>query len=71
MTNASIELRERGVTDNYPGFEHPLTFCPIRSKHKPAIMKALWSSHKDLREYFHWAMAVRSWNGKDMSKFID
>lgn len=71
MTNASNELRQRGVSDNYPGFEHPLTFCPIRARDKPAIMKALWSSHKDLREYFHWAMAVRSWNSKDMSKFID
>jgi RimJ/RimL family protein N-acetyltransferase len=71
MTNASIELRQRGVSDNYPGFAHPLTFCPIRAKDKPAIMKAIWSSHKELSQYFNWASYARSWNGSDMSKFVD
>ena len=71
MTNASIELRQRGIFDNYPGFDHPLTFCPIRIKDKPAIMKALWRSHKELRDYFNWARFIRSWNGHDMSKFVD
>lgn len=71
MTNASIELRQRGSSINYPGFEYPLTFCPIRSKHKPAIMKAIWTSHKQISGYISWAKRARSWNGRDMSKYID
>lgn len=71
MTNGSTELRLRGISDNYPGFNHPLTFCPIQTKHKPALMKAIWGSHKQLAGYINWAKYARSWNGTDMSKYID
>lgn len=71
MTNGTRENRERANKENYPGFNHPLTFCPLKAKHKPAMMKAIWSSHSDLRDFIGWAKYSRSWNARDISRFVD
>ena len=62
MSNASEEMRDKGKRENFPGFDYPLEFCPMRPKHKPAMMKAVWSSHQQLRGYIGWAKYARSWD---------
>jgi len=71
MSNATEEMRSKGNSENFPGFDLPLEFCPIRPKHKPALIKAVWASHKHLRGYIGWAKYARSWNAKTISKFVD
>ena len=71
MSNASEEMRNRSNRENFPGFDYPLEFSPIRSKHKAAMIKAVWESHEQLRGYIGWAKYARSWNAKTMSKFVD
>lgn len=71
MSNATEEMRKKGNKENYPGFDFPLEFCPIRPKHKPALIKAVWASHQQLRGYIGWAKYARSWNAKTISKFVD
>lgn len=56
---------------NFPGFDYPLTFCPMRQKHKQAVIKAIWKSHLDLKNFLSWARYARSWDGKTISKFVD
>ena len=71
MNNASEEIRNKGNRNNFPGFEYPLEFCPMRPKHKGAMMRAVWSSHKQLRGYIGWAKYARNWNFQMISQFID
>ena len=71
MSNATEEMRAKATSGNFPGFNHPLEFCPIRPKHKPALIKAVWASHKHLRGYIGWAKYARSWDAKTISKFVD
>lgn len=71
MSNASHDIRDSGNKNNFPGFDFPLQFCPIRPKHKDAMVKALWTSHKQLRGFIGWAKYVRSWNNHNFDKFID
>lgn len=56
---------------NYPGFDHPLYFCPMRQKHKSAVIRAIWKSHQDLKGFIGWAKYARSWDGPTISKFVD
>ena len=71
MTNANEDMRNNAKRDNFPGFDFPLEFCPMRPKHKAEMIKAVWSSHKQLRGYIGWAKYARSWNTKTFSKFVD
>jgi len=71
MSNASKDMRDKGNRKNFPGFDYPLEFCPMRPKHKPAMIKAVWSSHQQLRGYIGWAKYARSWDAKTISKFVD
>jgi RimJ/RimL family protein N-acetyltransferase len=71
MDNPSERLRRRGNPNNYPGFDHPLTFAPIGNHHREAVIKALWTSHKELRGFIGWAQYMRSWSTKDFNRFID
>jgi RimJ/RimL family protein N-acetyltransferase len=71
MTNANEEMRNSGPRDNFPGFEFPLEFCPIRPKHKTALIRAVWASHRQLRGYIGWAKYARSWNTRTFAKFVD
>ncbi len=71
VSNASQELRNRGNLKNHPSYDHPLVFSPIRPKHKPALVKAIWASHKQLRGYIGWAKYARSWDVKTISRFAD
>lgn len=71
MTNASAEMRNRGNTNNYPGFDYPLTFAPMGIHHKEALIRALWTSHKELRGFLGWAQYMRSWSDRDFNLFID
>lgn len=71
MNNASEEMRNRGNHENFPGFDHPLQFSPIRQHHKPAMIDALMRSHQDLRGWVGWAKYIRSWDMKSMSSFLD
>jgi len=71
MGNASHDLRSMGNAENFPGFNHQLQFSPMRPRHKPAMIKAVWSSHQQLRGYIGWAKYARSWNAKSISRFID
>ena len=71
MSNATHEIRDKGNRDNFPGFDYPLEFCPMRPKHKPAMIKAVWSSHQQLRGFIGWAKYARSWNAKSINRFID
>ena len=71
MINASDDMRNKGNRNNFPGFDYPLEFCPMRPHHREAMIKALWSSHKQLRGFIGWAKYVRSWSNNDFYKFID
>ena len=71
MSNANEEMRDRANQGNFPGFNYPLIVCPIRPHHKPAMIKALWSSHKELRGWVGWARYFRSWDLKSVNKFLD
>ena len=71
MSNTPDEIRSREDNVNFPGFEYPMYFCPLRNKHKPAMIKALWASHKDLKGWIGWARYFRSWNLKAINKFLD
>ena len=71
MSNASHDLRSMGNAENFPGFNHPLQFSPMRPRHKPAMIKAVWSSHQQLRGFIGWARFSRSWNAKSINRFID
>ena len=71
MSNASEEMRNKGNRNNFPGFDYPLEFSPMRPKHKPAMIKAVWSSHQHLRGYIGWAKYARSWDAKAISSFVD
>jgi RimJ/RimL family protein N-acetyltransferase len=71
MSNATEEMRSKGNKENYPGFDFLLEVCPIRPKHKPALIKAVWASHQHLRGYIGWAKYARSWNAKTISRFVD
>jgi RimJ/RimL family protein N-acetyltransferase len=71
MSNMYTGLNANGDTPNYPGFDHPLYFHPLRQKHKPALLKALLKSHKHLRGFIGWAKYFRSWNMGKISKFMD
>jgi RimJ/RimL family protein N-acetyltransferase len=71
MSNASAEIRDKGHKDNFPGFNHPLEFSPMRPHHRDEMLKALWDSHKQLRGYIGWAKYLRSWSNDDFYRFID
>ena len=71
MSNASHDLRSMGNAENFPGFNHPLQFSPMRPRHKPAMIKAVWSSHQQLKGYIGWSKFTRSWNAKTISRFVD
>ena len=71
MDNPSERLRKRGNSNNFPGFNHPLTFAPMGNHHREAVIKALWTSHKDLRGFIGWAQYMRSWSTNDFHRFID
>ncbi len=71
VSNGSEEMRDRSFKGNFPGFDYPLTFSPIQDKHKPAMIKALWSSHKELRGWIGWARYFRSWDLKAVNRFLD
>lgn len=71
MDNPSERLRKRGNSNNFPGFSHPLTFAPMGNHHREAVIKALWTSHKDLRGFIGWAQYMRSWSTNDFNRFID
>ncbi len=71
MNNATEEIRKIGNTKNYPGFDAPLQFSPVRPKHKALLTKVIMSSHKELRDFISWAKYVRSWNIHMISSFID
>jgi RimJ/RimL family protein N-acetyltransferase len=43
----------------------------MRPKHKPAMIKAVWSSHQQLRGYIGWAKYARSWDAQTISNFVD
>ena len=71
MSNASHDIRNMGNVENFPGFNHQLQFSPMRPRHKPAMIKAVWSSHQQLRGFIGWAKYARSWNAKSINRFID
>ena len=71
MSNASHDIRSMGNVENFPGFNHQLQFSPMRPRHKPAMIKAVWSSHQQLRGFIGWAKYSRSWNAKSINRFID
>ena len=71
MENPNDRFRRPEAFQNYPGYEHPLAVSPIRPKHKPALVKAIWKSHQQLRGYVGWARYARSWDVKTISKFAD
>ena len=71
MTNANEEMRNSANRKNFPGFDFPLEFCPMRPKHKAEMIQAVWSSHKQLRGYIGWAKYARSWNTNTFSRFVD
>jgi RimJ/RimL family protein N-acetyltransferase len=71
MSNASHDIRSMGNAENFPGFKHQLQFSPMRPRHKPAMIKAVWSSHQQLRGYIGWAKYPRSCDAKSISRFID
>jgi len=71
VDNPNDYFRNENALSNYPGFDHPLAWAPIKSKHKPALVKAIWKSHKDLRGYIGWAKYARSWDVKTVSRFAD
>ena len=71
MENPNEYFRKYDLQTNFPGFDHPLTFCPVLPKHKPALIKAVWKSHMQLRGFIGWAKYSRSWDIKTVSSFID
>ena len=71
MNNASEDIRSRGISSNYPGFDYPLQFCPMRPTHKEAMMRAMWVSHKELRGFIGWAKYLRSWSNNDFYTFVE
>ena len=71
MSNASEEMRMRSSNANFPGFAYPLMFAPIQPKHKPAMIKAVWKSHLQLRGFISWAKYARSWDAKAIYQFVD
>jgi len=71
VSNGSAEMRNGANSNNYPGFNHPLTFAPIGNHHREALIRALWTSHKELRGFMGWAQYMRSWNTKDFDRFIE
>ena len=71
VDNPNDYFRREGSSNNFPGFDYPLTFCPIRPKHKPAMIKAVLKSHQSLRGFIGWAKYARSWDIKAVSRFID
>ena len=71
MSNASEEMRNRGNHDNFPGFDYPLYVSPMRPHHKPAMIKALWASHKELRGWVGWGKYLRSWNLRNINSFLN
>lgn len=64
-------MRNKGNRKNFPEFDYPLEVSPMQPKHKPAMIKAVWSSHQQLKGYIGWAKYARSWNAKTISKFVD
>jgi len=71
VDNPNDYFRREVISIKFPGFEYPLTFCPILPKHKPAMIKAVWKSHQSLRGFIGWAKYARSWNIEMVSRFID
>ena len=71
MSNGSEEIRQGGNGGNWPGFDHPLQFCPIRPKHRDAMIRAMWSSHKQLRGFMGWAKHIRNWNNNIFNEFVN
>jgi GNAT superfamily N-acetyltransferase len=71
MSNGSDEIRQEGNGSNWPGFDHPLQFCPIRPKHRDAMIRAMWSSHKQLRGFIGWAKHIRNWNNNNFDDFVN
>lgn len=71
MSNASEEMRNKGSGKNFPGFDYPLEFSPIRPHHKPAMIKAIYTSHQQLRGWIGWAKYSRSWDTRTINRFIN
>jgi len=71
MDNPNEFFRNDEALSNYPGYDYPLRWTPIRPKHKPALIKAIWKSHKHLRGYIGWARYARSWDVKMVARFAD
>ena len=71
MSNATQELRDKASSKNFPGFDYPLEFSPIRPHHKPAMIKAIWTSHQQLRGWIGWAKYSRSWDTRTINRFIN
>ncbi len=64
-------MRNRGNHGNFPGFDYPLEFSPIRPHHKPAMIQALLTSHQNLKGWVGWAKYIRSWDIKAMNRFLE
>jgi RimJ/RimL family protein N-acetyltransferase len=71
MSNASKDMRDKGNRENFPGFDYPLEFSPIRPHHRHAMIKAIWCSHKQLRGWIGWAKYSRSWDTRTVNRFIN
>jgi RimJ/RimL family protein N-acetyltransferase len=71
MANTLDTFKTEASQQNFPGFDYPLTFCPMLKKHKPEVIRAVWKSHKHLRGFIGWAKYARSWNGQTIGKFVD
>lgn len=71
VNNGSQELRNKYHNENFPGFDYPLQFSPVRPHHKPELTKAIFSSHKHLRGWIGWARYSRSWDTRTINRFID
>lgn len=71
VDNPNDYFRNELALSNHPGFNYPLIWAPIKSEHKPALIKALWKSHEELSGYIGWAKQLRRWDVKTISRFVD
>lgn len=69
-TNEELELELRGNPVNYPGFNAPLEFRPIKLTDSAMLTPVLKASAKSIRGYLGQFQHADLWDMRDAKKFV-
>lgn len=69
-TREEHELEMRKEKENYPSYNHPLEFRPLKITDTLMLAPVMKRSANYIKGYVHWGTSAKNWGFKDVQNFV-